>query len=397
MLNLRFFSSVGAASLSLALLFGGSLPAHAATVNPGTLIKASGPAVYYVSQSGTRYAFPDSATYASWYRDFSSVQSVSDTDLSQIPFGGVVTVRPGARLVKIQTDPRVYAVGRGGTLHWIQTETVARALYGDAWNRQVNDVPDAFFTNYRIQTDIVQSSDFNPMTEQSLAGTIDLDLQARTAPTPPLATTPATTTPVVVPPPVTTPTSTTPLLTGRIDILSTGPYIAGDTVTVLASLTHGYADRISLSFGTGAQPSRCANNPCRAEFVIPNVQTTTTIPLQAIFTAGEGTNIITGTTTQEITALPNPTSDAILVLTPVQGIYGGGRRIRVEVAPTMSARNIKIVVDDLVKQECFSTQGCEYSEQETQRGGTHHSVYAIVIDGDFHRWFSPVSTFPVVE
>ncbi len=123
--------------------------ASAATLMNGDLIKASGPAVYYF-QNNRRYVFPNETTYRSWFSDFSGVRTISDSELSAIMIGGNVTIRPGTNLVKITTDPKVYAVTRGGTLRWVETESVATALFGSNWARRVVDVPDAFFVNYTI-------------------------------------------------------------------------------------------------------------------------------------------------------------------------------------------------------------------------------------------------------
>ncbi|MBU0625041.1 hypothetical protein KKF05_01720, partial [Patescibacteria group bacterium] len=71
-------------------------------------------------------------------------------DIARIPIGGNITYRPGTRMVKIESDPRVYAIARGGLLRWVQTEAVAAALYGPDWNRMVDDVPVAFWVNYRF-------------------------------------------------------------------------------------------------------------------------------------------------------------------------------------------------------------------------------------------------------
>lgn len=144
--------------------------------SPGALIKATGPAVYYYSTDGKRYVFPNSATYFTWYGDFSGVVTVSDAELASIPIGGNVTYRPGVRLVKITTDPKVYAVDADGELRWVASEAVARALYGDDWNTQVDDIPDAFFTNYRLGRDIVSASDFNPSDVRSRASSIASDM-----------------------------------------------------------------------------------------------------------------------------------------------------------------------------------------------------------------------------
>lgn len=139
-------SSVGVGS------FGFANAASALTV--GDLIKASGPAVYYYAQDGKRYVFPNEKTYFSWFKDFASVQTITDAALAAITIGGNVTVRPGTKLIKINTDPKTYAVTRCGTIHWIESETVATSLYGTAWATRVIDVPDAFFVNYTVGSSV---------------------------------------------------------------------------------------------------------------------------------------------------------------------------------------------------------------------------------------------------
>lgn len=138
--------SVGAGALML--------PSTAHAIGKGMLVKASGPAVYYKAVNGQRYVFPNEKTYFSWYRDFSGVVTISDAELAAIPIGGNVTIRPGTKLVKITTDPKVYAVSPGGMLHWIESEALANTLYGSAWASRVVDVPDSFFVNYTIGSSI---------------------------------------------------------------------------------------------------------------------------------------------------------------------------------------------------------------------------------------------------
>jgi len=136
-------------SLGGALLFPGV--AQAATLSPGDLIKASGPAVYYYSNDGKRYVFPNEKTYFSWYANFSSVKTITDAELAAIMIGGNVVIRPGTKLVKITTDPKVYAVSDScGMLHWVTTEAIATSLYGSNWAQRVVDVPDSFFGDYQV-------------------------------------------------------------------------------------------------------------------------------------------------------------------------------------------------------------------------------------------------------
>jgi hypothetical protein len=124
-----------------------------AAASAGDLIKKDGlSAVYYLGEDGKRYVFPNESTYKSWYSDFSGVVTVSADELASYPLGGNVVVRPGTFLVKITTDPKVYAVEADGTLRWVQSEADAIALYGANWAQRVIDVADSFFTNYTIGT-----------------------------------------------------------------------------------------------------------------------------------------------------------------------------------------------------------------------------------------------------
>ncbi|MEK7473200.1 MAG: hypothetical protein AAB668_00510 [Patescibacteria group bacterium] len=131
-----------------------ALPTAARAATAGDLIKASGPAVYYYAADGKRYVFPNEKTYFSWFVDFSGVRTISDTELASYLIGGNATIRPGTRLVKIQTDPKVYAVTLGGVLHWVESEAIAISLYGATWAQRVVDVPDSFFVNYTIGSSV---------------------------------------------------------------------------------------------------------------------------------------------------------------------------------------------------------------------------------------------------
>ena len=135
---------------------------HAATLSPGMLIKASGRAVYYYTNTGSRLVFPNGKIYFTWFANFDSVLTISDAQLASIPIGGNVTYRPGAVLVKITTDPKVYVVDQNSSLRWVKTEQVAQALYGANWAKKVQDIPDAFFGDYSEGASISSSSDFNP-------------------------------------------------------------------------------------------------------------------------------------------------------------------------------------------------------------------------------------------
>jgi hypothetical protein len=106
--------------------------------------------VYCLRADGIRDIFPSDAVYYSWFSDFSGVILLTPEELAPYRLGRNITMRPGA-LVKVQTDPKVYLVSdTGGTLRWIESEDRARALFGDSWAGFVKDIPDTFFTSYRI-------------------------------------------------------------------------------------------------------------------------------------------------------------------------------------------------------------------------------------------------------
>jgi hypothetical protein len=132
-----------------------------AVLNSGDLIKGTFDAVYYYGSDSKRHVFPNRGTYDSWYNgDFSKVKIISNTQLSLIALGYNMTYRPGVRMIKLQYDPRVYAVDENAVLRPIASESVAQALYGNNWNRYIDDLSDAFFINYTIGLPINSASDF---------------------------------------------------------------------------------------------------------------------------------------------------------------------------------------------------------------------------------------------
>jgi hypothetical protein len=119
-------------------------------------------AVYYIGSDGKRHAFPHEKVYFTWYMDFSGVQIVNDTQLASIPLGANVTYKPGKKMVKFTTDNKVYVVAKGGVLRWVTTEAAATELYGTDWNTKIDDISDAFYSNYTFGANVTGLADFNP-------------------------------------------------------------------------------------------------------------------------------------------------------------------------------------------------------------------------------------------
>ena len=116
-----------AASLAVAVQ---ALPAQATVmgVYPGTLIKLEDdkdPAtnedkvVYYFDKEWQRRPFPNQKVYESWYTGFSGVKSITKAEMAEIQLGPPIIYRPGTRLVKIPSIPKVYAVEPNGVLRTV--------------------------------------------------------------------------------------------------------------------------------------------------------------------------------------------------------------------------------------------------------------------------------------
>ncbi|HNV97042.1 MAG TPA: hypothetical protein PKL13_01865, partial [bacterium] len=146
--------------------------ASAANLSAGMLVKRPDmQAVYYLyDDAGTlkRATFPNSATYFTWFKDFSSVVTVTADELGNIPLGKNVVYRPGTRLIKITTDPKVYAIEKGGILRWIDSEATAKNLWGNNWASWIDDMPDAFYAGNYNSTNAVT----NKITTTHPAGSI---------------------------------------------------------------------------------------------------------------------------------------------------------------------------------------------------------------------------------
>lgn len=168
----------------VALLSTAVVPAATHAAPNGSLIKSgSNSAVYYLVDS-KRYAFPNEKVFFTWYTNFNSVLIVSENELASYPLAGNVTYRPGVKLVKIQTDPKVYAVSRYGVLRWVTSESAATSLYGALWNKNVDDIADTFFINYTVGASISVAAEYPKDTE--LATTvIAQNIQGATVPTAP--------------------------------------------------------------------------------------------------------------------------------------------------------------------------------------------------------------------
>ena len=269
--------------VALMYLFVAFVPvSHAAPVFDNALIKGGSSSVYYVFQ-GKRYVFPDANVFHSWFPDFSTVQTVSDWEIASYPLQKNVTFKPGAWMVKITTDPKVYAVDAYGTLRWVTSEQVAAALYGSQWNTQIRDIPDSFFENYAFGQPITNASQFSPsqvrtsaLIQSAVQWNVHAQVQAPVV-TPPPSSPPVSVVPTPVVPPVgSMPPSSSISVTsacvpgsghdyqvgpgvGQLSSLDQVPWealAAGDTVRIFYRATPYRGKILVMAHGTPTAPVR---------------------------------------------------------------------------------------------------------------------------------------------
>ena len=362
--------------------------AHAAAV-PGTLVKGSGDAVYAIGPNGKRFVFPTAKTYLSWFAGFDDVQTLSNDSLSAIPLGGNVTYRPGIRLVKVTTDPRVYAVAGGGILRWIENEATAIQLYGEDWAKKVDDLPDAFFVNYRIGTSISNADTYSPQTEIAAVPTIVADILARSPSTPPQT------------PPVTTPTSTPP--TAPASSTSTEPMPdeaflfsisatsgqPGDTINLNAQRIQPDTLAIQLSVD-GVSVNNCPSVVCVGEFRIPSTNGKASYRATATIQRIGAPDI---TRSLDFSRVAIETKFVQLDSLPASLLSGEVLGVRAITDLEAGVSRTDILVDGASMQACVTDEHtCVWGGTIIRPSGSTVTVQAITTDPIGRRYASPTST-----
>jgi len=73
--------------------------------------------------------------------------------------GDPMLPQPGSVLVKIQSDPKVYAIDEGNVLRWVPDEDTANNVYGLSWADYVIDLDASTFARFSIGNNMA-TSDF---------------------------------------------------------------------------------------------------------------------------------------------------------------------------------------------------------------------------------------------
>lgn len=153
--------------------------ATAKTLPPGTLFKFQGTGtVYFVASDAKAYTFPDEATFYSWFPSFSKVKVMDRKDVANTTVKTIISVKPGARIVKFGTDPKLYAVSRGARLRWIQTEQLLSDLFSSDWRNYFITLPASRLSDYAIGEAISKASSYH-RNDERLNVTISQELYAR--------------------------------------------------------------------------------------------------------------------------------------------------------------------------------------------------------------------------
>ncbi len=159
-----FSAAIAAATIAFTIGAGALLsPAKAQAATAGMDYKASLSTVYYYGFDGLRYTYPNEDAWFSWHDDFDDVVTISDTELASMTLGGNVVIRPGTWWIKVQSNPKVYAVARDGSIHWIESEEAAMDFAGPDWNARIRDVADVFFADYTEGTSLMSATAYEGM------------------------------------------------------------------------------------------------------------------------------------------------------------------------------------------------------------------------------------------
>lgn len=138
------------------------------TLPVGTVFKfISAPQVYYVAENNTAYLVPDEATFFSWFASFAKVKAYDKNIIANPISKTILTVKPGARVIRFGTQPQLYTVGRGARLRWIRNKETLVELFGENWQNYYINLPYNRKNDYTTGLDIAKGTDFNRAAERT--------------------------------------------------------------------------------------------------------------------------------------------------------------------------------------------------------------------------------------
>jgi hypothetical protein len=105
------------------------------------------PTVYYLEDDMYLRPFFEETTFYLWRLNFGSVREVAHETLSNYVLGAPMVPPPGTVLIKSPEAPEVWVMEpneenpAAPILHWIASEEVAKAYFGNDWATRIIDVP----------------------------------------------------------------------------------------------------------------------------------------------------------------------------------------------------------------------------------------------------------------
>ena len=137
----------------------------------GDLIRtASSSAVYYLGSDNKKHTFSSDKVFFTWFKDFSGVKTISQSEMLTYDLGANVVIRPGTKLVQFVevkgdgtfnvADPNVYAVSVAGAISHIDSAATAAAMFGANWEKNIVAVPNYLFSNYTVGAGLTSSSKY---------------------------------------------------------------------------------------------------------------------------------------------------------------------------------------------------------------------------------------------
>ena len=158
-------------------------PLAVGAAQAGDLVKKAGsPAVYYLGSDNKLHAFPRTDIFNTWYSNFNSVITISDTEFASYGLPGAnVAPRPGTSLIQIVDSetpwnifsPDVYAISGNGVARKLASASVAEAIFGANWESMIIPITVTLFGgSYSSGADINSASDYNKQDEMDAATTI---------------------------------------------------------------------------------------------------------------------------------------------------------------------------------------------------------------------------------
>ena len=126
-------------------------PEAISAVSAGQFVRSySFNSIYYIDEDLMRHPFWGPKSFFTYADSFNEISWVTDATLSTMTISTPMIPKAGVVLVKIQSDPKVYAIDEGNILRWVPDEDTALTLYGASWADYVIDLEPTIFSNFTV-------------------------------------------------------------------------------------------------------------------------------------------------------------------------------------------------------------------------------------------------------